>query len=252
MKRFIVHILCSVFFLAAPFFAHAQEPLYPEKPTGFVNDQASILGDTTELERSLANFETETSNEVAVLTIPSTGEVTIEEYAVTLFEKWGIGKRENDNGVLLLVALEDREMRIEVGYGLEGALPDATAKSIITNEITPAFQDGRYADGVELGVNSIIAATEGEYTPTESSGGGGEVAGFIGFGIFVIVFIIIIISSIISSKNGGGGRRSDSSSSSSNSTWFSGGSSSSSSSSSSSFGGFGGGSSGGGGASGGW
>lgn len=249
MKRFIVHILCSVFLLAAPFFAQAQEPLYPEKPTGFVNDQAGILGDTTELERTLASFEAETSNEVAVLTIPSTGEVTIEEYAVTLFEKWGIGKRENDNGVLLLVALEDREMRIEVGYGLEGALPDATAKSIITNEITPAFRDGRYADGVNLGVRSIISATEGEYTPSESSGTDGDIAGFIGFGIFVIVFIIIIISSIISSKNGGGGRRGGSSSS--NSTWFSSGSSSSSSSSSS-FGGFSGGSSGGGGASGGW
>lgn len=244
---------CTLFLSALifPVAVFAQEPLYPERPTGFVNDQAGILGDATDLEKTLATFEKETSNEVAVLTIPTIGDVSIEEYALTIFEKWGIGKRENDNGVLLLIALDDREMRIEVGYGLEGALPDATAKSIITNEITPAFKDGRYYDGVNRGIVAITQATKGEYTPLESgSDSESNTAGLVGFAIFVVVFIVITVSSAVGSKKGGSGGKK--SSSKNTDSWWNSGSSSGSSSSGSSFGGFSGGSSGGGGSSGSW
>jgi uncharacterized protein len=115
------------------------------------------------LSTQLTQFKTETSTEIAVVTIPNLGGDSIENYANELFREWGIGTKENNNGVLLLVSKEDRQMRIEVGYGLEGALPDATASSIIRNDITPLFKQNEYDAGIQTGVDKIIQATRGEY-----------------------------------------------------------------------------------------
>ncbi|OGZ54545.1 MAG: hypothetical protein A3B25_02475 [Candidatus Ryanbacteria bacterium RIFCSPLOWO2_01_FULL_48_26] len=136
-------------------------------PSGFVNDFAGMLGvdQKASLEAKLVSFERDTGNEIAVVTIPSLDGDTIENFAVKLFEDWKIGKEKNDNGALVLIALDDRKMRIEVGYGLEGALTDAQSFWIIDTIMKPAFRAGNYYEGTDTAVDKIIAATKGEYVP---------------------------------------------------------------------------------------
>jgi uncharacterized protein len=143
----------------------------PGTPSGFVNDFAHVLSveEKNTLEETLRAYTASTSNEIAVVTVKDLGGDYIENYAVKLFEEWKIGKKSRDNGVLLLVAMDDRKMRIEVGYGLEGALPDAISSAIIRNDITPAFKEGNYYRGITNGVTSIIEATKGEYTGDTTS-----------------------------------------------------------------------------------
>ncbi len=149
----------------------------PGNPQGYVSDFASILSAAARqtLETKLAAFKQQSGDELAVVSVSSLGEDTIENYAVSLFADWGIGEQGKDNGVLLLVAPNEREVRIEVGYGLEGALTDAQSYWIIQNEVLPAFKNGDYAAGIEKAVDKIIAAVGGEVIPSESpreSGGG--------------------------------------------------------------------------------
>lgn len=140
------------------------------QPAGFVNDYAGLISPEArqDLETKLVNFEKETSNEITVVTINSLEGDTIENFAVKLFEQWGIGKKDKDNGVLVLIAKNERKMRIEVGYGLEGALTDAQSNWIIQNVMRPAFQKGDYNGGINGAVEKIIAATKGEYVPSEN------------------------------------------------------------------------------------
>jgi len=137
----------------------------PGTPIGFVNDFADIFTDEQEnaLNIKLSNFEKESSNEIVVVAIQNLGEDTIENYAVELYAEWGIGKEKNDNGVLLLIARDDREMRIEVGYGLEGALTDLQSYQIIENYLVPNFKQEKYYEGVDSAVEVIMSATKGEY-----------------------------------------------------------------------------------------
>lgn len=161
-------ILIIAFFLPLSSFGYYN----PGVPAGLVNDFAGIFGQDqkVQLETKLSNFEKESSNEVSIVIIPSLRGDTIENFAEKLFKEWGVGKKDRDNGILLLVALEDRKMRIEVGYGLEGALTDAQSYSIIKNTLTPAFKRGDYFGGINSAVDDIILATKGEYvTPTVPS-----------------------------------------------------------------------------------
>ncbi len=134
------------------------------QPTGFVNDYAGVLssGEEEELENQLNRFEEKTSNEIVVVILPNLGEDTIENFAVKLFEDWGIGKKEKDNGVLLLVAMEEKRVRIEVGYGLEGVLTDAQSYWIVDRAVKPAFRKGEYYEGINEAVKEIMAASGGE------------------------------------------------------------------------------------------
>lgn len=144
----------------------------PDRPTGYVNDYAGILSADVKqnLEEKLQSFTASTSNEIAVVTIPSLEGETVERYATKLFETWKIGTAKNDNGVLLLISRDDRELRIEVGYGLEGAIPDILASDIIENHITPSFKAGDYDTGVLNGVLAIMEASNGEYVQETKSG----------------------------------------------------------------------------------
>jgi uncharacterized protein len=137
----------------------------PGKPTGFVNDFAKVLTaeEKTSLENTLTNFHQQTSNEIAVVIIPTLGgDETIETYAVKLFEEWGIGGKEKDTGLLLLVAMEERKMRIEVGYGLEPYITDAQASQIIRNVLTPRFKEGQYGLGITEAVDTMIKVLGGQ------------------------------------------------------------------------------------------
>lgn len=139
----------------------------PGTPKSFVNDFAGMLSaeQRQTLETKIVSFEKDTSNELSVVTIPDLGGDTIENFAEKLFKDWGIGKNKKDNGVLLLMARDDRQMKIEVGYGLEGALTDAQSFWIIQNILRPAFQKGDYYGGISQGVDSIISITKGEFKP---------------------------------------------------------------------------------------
>ena len=156
----IFFILCNL--LAAPY---ALALTVPEKPEAYVNDYAGLLSADArqKLESVLAGFEKETSNQVVVAIFSGLEGQVLEDFSIRLAEKWKIGTKKNDNGVILLIFKEDRAVRIEVGYGLEGALPDALAKQIIQNEIVPSFKAGDFDGGVLKAVDAILRATKGEY-----------------------------------------------------------------------------------------
>ncbi len=133
--------------------------------TGRVNDQAKMLSPDTQqrLEQKLAAFELETSNQVVVLTVPSLQGDDIDQFAIRVAESWKIGQTGRDNGVLLILAQAERKVRIEVGMGLQGVLPDITASRIIRETMRPYLKSGNFDQGIAVGVDAIIAATKGEF-----------------------------------------------------------------------------------------
>jgi uncharacterized protein len=228
------------------------------KITHYVTDETGTLSSSqlSSLESKLSQFEKETSTQVVVYMINSLEGESLEEKSYEIAEKNGIGQKGKNNGALVFIAMSDRKLRIEVGYGLEGALPDALCNQIIRKEITPYFKQGKYYEGINAGVDAIIKATKGEYTQEKESskdkkGIGIGICGlpllfFIIIFFFGIFFVISIFRRIFGWNRLGRGRN----------WWYTGGSGSSwgSGSSGSSFSGFsgGGGSFGGGGASGSW
>ena len=132
------------------------------RPAGRVTDLANIIDAATEadLDRQLDQLEQKTSSEIAVVTVTSLDGAPIEDYAVRLFKEWAIGQAKTDNGVLVLVAPNEREMRIEVGYGLEGILPDGLAGQIIRENFTPRFRENDYNGGIRDGVARVVEVVE--------------------------------------------------------------------------------------------
>lgn len=197
MKKLILFFLlalsCSLGF--------AQD--YPAKPNTLVNDYTQTLtpAQIASLERKLVAFDDSTSNQIAVVIIKSVGDYDINEYTLNLGRKWGVGgDKTKNNGVVLLIALGDRKLSIQTGYGLEGALPDVYTKRIIENDIKPRFKENDYYGGIDAGTNAIISLIKGEYkntNPKAKSTGGKGTAGLIVLIIIVIIFIII--------RKGGGG-----------------------------------------------
>ena len=143
--------------------------------TGRVVDRGEVLTASTEqaLTDLLAEHEATTSNQIVVLTVTSLDGYSVEDYAERVFNEWGLGQEEQDNGVLVLIARDDREMRIEVGYGLEDPLTDSRAGRIIRGEFVPSFRSGNYDAGALAGVAAILGVIEGTYEPPDTGGGGG-------------------------------------------------------------------------------
>lgn len=219
--------------------------------TGYVNDHADILSDKTKARLTALSTEIEdkTTSQLAILTIDTTAPLDIETYALKLFEKWGIGQKGKDNGVLVLVALKDRKVRIEVGYGLEGAIPDALAKNIIEKDMIPFFKKGDYDAGVLQAAAAVSKLVASEYNVDISELDNikvrpapkvNSIFDYL-FIIFVIIILIRVPLLLFFPMPGSNSWRRD--------YWYGGGSSGGFSGG---FGGFGGGFSGGGGASGGW
>ena len=134
---------------------------------GRVVDQTGTLSsdEIASLNQTLRNFEARKGSQVAVLIVPTTAPETIEQYSLRVAETWKIGRKKIDDGALLVVAKDDRRLRIEVGYGLEGALTDVTSKRIIDEIITPRFRSGDFAAGISAGVDRIIRVVDGEKLP---------------------------------------------------------------------------------------
>ena len=156
------------FTLGWAFIAAAQVPVPPL--TGRVTDQTTSF--TAEqkatLEQTLQTFEARKGSQLAVLIVPTTALETIEQYAVRVAERWKLGRKKVDDGAILVVAKNDRAVRIEVGYGLEGALNDAISKRIISESITPRFTQGDFYGGVSAGIDQIIRVVDGESLPQRS------------------------------------------------------------------------------------
>jgi len=181
--------------------AAAQSP--PPVPRDYVTDQAGILPADAEarLTARLKQFDEETSNQVLVAIFAALPSTSLEDFTVRTAQSWRAGRGKLDNGVILFVFVQERKVRIEVGYGLEGALPDITAHRIIDEQITPRFRTGDYSGGLESGVSAIIAATRGEYKaaprPVAGTGQGDN-----GWMIFLVIIVLIIMF-----RGGGGGGR---------------------------------------------
>ncbi len=171
-KKFIFFVIIAFALAVFPAFA-IDVPFL----TGRVTDNAQILSDETRkaVTANLKAHEEKTTNQIAVLTVPTLDGVSIEEYAVTVFNTWKLGQKGKDNGVLLIVAPKDRKMRIEVGYGLEGTMTDGIAGSIIRNAITPFFKNNDYDRGIDEGVRAIINVLEGGQVPAETAKSGEDV-----------------------------------------------------------------------------
>lgn len=194
-----------LFFLATTFTAHAQLTV-PQHGGQWVHDQANVLSASAKAElESILKYERDsTSNQIAVLIVPSLEGESMDQYSLRVAEEWKIGQKTKDNGVLWLIAIKDREMRIETGYGLEGVLTDALSSRINRNEVAPYFRQGNYDGGVKAGVMAIIQAIKGEYVndePVQQTRRRSKKSS----PLFTLLIIIVII--IISSRNrrGGGG-----------------------------------------------
>lgn len=168
MKKFyfLAWLLCLSVLL------QAQPRPVPELWGMRVHDEARVLSQQVvqQLETQLKQHEDSTSNQIAILIIPSLNGEVLEEYALRVADYWKLGQQDKDNGVLLLIAIEDRAVRIEVGHGLEGVLPDAICNRIIRNEIIPNFRRNDFDAGVTAAVTAITQAIGGEYVTNEDGG----------------------------------------------------------------------------------
>lgn len=169
--------------------------------TGRVNDHAGLLSEAQResLEAALAELERATSAQVAVLAIPSLEGEVLEDYSLRVAETWKLGQRDRDNGVLFLVATGDRKMRLEVGYGLEGTLTDATSRRILDGIVRPRFRAGDFPGGIEAGVNAVAAVIQGDESvlAEAETGGEGERLGLLGgFLMFLIVGPVLGLFSV--------------------------------------------------------
>lgn len=228
-----------------------------------VHDYTATLsaGEKQQLETKLHRFDDSTSNQIAVVLIPSLQGNDVADFTTELGRAWGVGGKQFNNGVVLLVAKNDRKMHIATGYGLEGAIPDVLASQVIQEILKPNFRGGNYYEGIDEGTNALMLAAQGKYRVAREYGGSG-----VSFGTLLLIGFLIFIFLIIISKNSGGGGGSFMSRRgyrgydppiffppSSGGSWIGGGNwGGGGSSGGGGFGGFGGGSFGGGGASGDW
>jgi uncharacterized protein len=191
-KVWLTSLIAVLWLLCAPW-AAAEVAVPPLKAR--VTDLTGTLQPDQQaaLEQTLQAFENQKGSQIAVLIVPTTQPETIEQYAIRVAEAWKLGRKGVDDGVLLLIARNDRKLRVEVGYGLEGAIPDAVAKRIVSEIITPHFKQDDYFGGIRAGVDRIIKVIEGEPLPEKKSSrskDGGGVSGdwlAIGFVLAVVV-----------------------------------------------------------------
>lgn len=192
-------IFCIAFLSVVILRGQPQVPNRPSPPR-LVNDFAGLLspGDVNQLESTLVSYDDSSSTQIAIVTLKSLGDYAIEDWALEIGRKWGVGSKAKNNGVVIIVSLEPRRINISPGYGLEGALPDVLCKRIISNEITPSMKSGQYAEGLAKGIKAIRGAIKGEYANenrSKDNGGDGE------FWIFLIVMGVILIFIIIAANS---------------------------------------------------
>ncbi len=205
-----------VFLLVLPMGIRAQEntatdngttadAAIPDKPNPprLVNDFVGILSSTerAQLEQKLRMYNDSTSSQVTIVIVKTTEPYPIGDFAFQIGRKWGVGQQGKNNGIVIAWATQTRKVYISVGYGLEGAIPDAIAKRIITNQITPAFRQQQYFQGLDAATTEIFQRASGEYKgepKTDSDEGGGSF-------LFILIIIFVIVFIIVRRNSGGGG-----------------------------------------------
>ncbi|SHF23993.1 uncharacterized protein SAMN02745148_02141 [Modicisalibacter ilicicola DSM 19980] len=199
-------LLLSLLSLTPALGTQAQQPEFPEL-TGRVVDQAELLDQQTEsrLTEMLKAHEQGTTEQVVVVTLASLQGYAIEEYGYQLGRHWGIGQEGEDNGALLIVAPEERKVRIEVGYGLEGRLTDAQSSVIINQILTPAFRQGDYAEGIVQGTEAMIQVLGGDPLAEPEGEAAGTREGEAG-PASIWFFVLFVIVMAMARGGGGGGR----------------------------------------------
>jgi uncharacterized protein len=204
MKQLLFYLL---FFLTGAFCFAQNIPARPNPPR-LVNDFANVLtpDQKAALEEKLVAYDDSTSNQLVIVTVKSIGDYDVQDVALKILRDWGVGNKKTNNGIVLLASMEDHKLRIEVGYGLEGAVPDAIAKRIIEDELVPNFKAGNFYRGFDEATDAIFKAAAGEYKAPEGYDKRGQQQGRgNGSSIISIIVIIIVIIVIFSSRGGGGG-----------------------------------------------
>ncbi|WP_164891047.1 TPM domain-containing protein [Botryobacter ruber] len=202
------HFIFLFTFCLASLLAAAQDSDFPPRPSPprLVNDMADMLSVSEEaaLEQKLVNYYDTTSTQLAVVTLTSIGGYDINDYAARLGERWGIGEKEEDNGLLILVAKNERKVAISTGYGMEHIVPDAIAKRITERTLSPNFRQGQYYKGLDEATSLIISMASGEYqAPPEQQRRAQEDDGP---PLFLIILIVMLVVFILARRGGGGGR----------------------------------------------
>ena len=211
MKKFLSIIVILSWLLPAGLRSYGQNIPAKPNPPRLVNDFAHVMtGDqVAALENKLVAYDDSTSVQIAVVTVATIGDDAIEDYALKILRDWGVGNKKTNNGIVILAAIKEHKVYIATGYGMEGSVPDITAKEIVDNEIIPNFKGGdadNYYRGFSHAADAIIKAAAGEYKAPEGydnggrrrrSGKGGNIIGFL---VIVGIIIVILIS------RGGGGR----------------------------------------------
>ena len=179
-------------------------PARPSPPR-LVNDFTNTLTpeQVQALENKLVAYDDSTSSQIAVVLIPTTGDYPIEDVALRILRDWGVGGKERNNGIVLLVAKEDRQIRIEVGYGLEGAIPDMIAASIIDHIMLPDFREGNFYRGLDEGTHAIIEAAAGEYEAPAGYGSRKNKPVTAGLIVFIVIVMIILFAGFGGGRGGG-------------------------------------------------
>jgi uncharacterized protein len=196
-ERSIHFALIALIFVAVTTVSRAAE-IIPPKPAGYFNDYAGVVSKEAALRfnEQLAQFERETSDQIVVAVFPKMqSDSSVDDYTQRVAQSWGVGQKDKRNGAVLFVFIEDRKMFIQVGYGLEGALPDITAFDITEYHIKPHFRSGDYERGLATGIDLICKAIRGEYKGSgktlEEQRGKAGAPGFLFFIVFIIVLIVI-------------------------------------------------------------
>jgi uncharacterized protein len=185
----------SLFLLCLlPFTATAEEIAVPALTARVIDLTGTLTADQrATLEAKLQSLEVQKGSQIAVLMVPTTKPEEIEQYSIRVTDQWKLGRKKVDDGVLLLIAKDDRKLRIEVGYGLEGALPDAIAKRIIAEDITPHFKQGDFYGGIAAGITRIDAVIKGEQLPppAQRSSNKNDTSGIESYLFFLIIFALV-------------------------------------------------------------
>lgn len=205
--------LFLIFLVACGSMAAAQDFPAPPSPPRLVNDFADVLEPAEEarLEQKLVAFNDSTSTQIAVIFMRSVGGYDIGAYGAQLAEKWGIGQADKRNGILVLTAVEDRKVTIQVGYGLEPVVTDAVSRLLIEQDLAPNYRNQQYYQGVDQATNKLMQLAVGEFPADlkqalEEKDKGSKIGGFIFLAIFVVVILLIFSGGRRRSQHIGSGR----------------------------------------------
>jgi uncharacterized protein len=206
-----VRRFCAILILVCGFRLFAQEVM-PSAPTAYFNDYARVVsaGTAAQLNKTLEDFERQSSDQIVVAVFPKMqSDSSVQDYTLRIFRAWGVGQKDKNNGVALFVFVQDHKLFLQVGYGLEGVLPDALGKRIIDEQITPRFKAGDFDGGLSAGVSAILAATKGEYkgngTTVAQGRAGNSGGGSAVMSIFLIIVVLFIVLPLLSRASRSGG-----------------------------------------------